>query len=85
MFVDEDPGTPERPQTAGKHAAGFTLIDVEDIPEAGDYTLHMFTAVLEQPYKPGDETLPMAMMHQPLQTTVRSIDRPEPVASRSPQ
>jgi len=80
VFVDQDPGAPERPTTAGKHAAGFTLVDVEDIPEAGDYTLHMFTAVLEKPYQPGDESRPMAMVHRPLQTTVRALQRAEPLA-----
>lgn len=80
VFVDEDPGAPERPNTAGKHAAGFSLVDVEDIPEAGDYTLRMFTAVLEDPYEPGDEARPMAMIHQPLETTTRTLQHPEPLA-----
>jgi len=85
VFVDEEAGAPERPTTEGKHAAGFTLVDVEDIPEAGDYTLRMFTAVLEKPYEPGDEALPMAMVHRPLLTTARALARPEPLASRAPQ
>lgn len=76
VFVDDEPGAPLRPHTDGKHAAGFTLVDVEDIPEAGDYTLRMFTAVLEDPYEPGDESRPMAMIHAPLEPTIRTIQRP---------
>ncbi len=83
VFVDEEPGTPERPRTDGKHAAGFSLVDVEDIPESGDYTLQMFTAVLPKPYEPGDETAPMAMVQAPLETTVRALQRPEPLAKRT--
>ena len=67
---DEENG---RPRTAGKHAAGFSLVDVEDIPEAGDYGLRMFTAVFEKPYEPGDERDPMAMIHIPLETKIQLL------------
>lgn len=83
VFVDEEPGAEERPQTAGKHAAGFSLVDVEDIPEAGDYTLRMFTAVLKKPYEPGDEAGPMSMVHHPLEVTVHTLSHPEPLAQQT--
>jgi len=85
VFVDEDPGAPERPKTAGRYAAGFTMVDVEDIPEAGDYTLQMFTAILTKRYEAGDETAPMSMVHHPLQTTVRTLERPERLVGLPPE
>lgn len=80
IFVDEEPGAEARPHTDGKHAAGFSLVDVEDIPEAGEYTLRMFTAVLEDPYDPGDEERPMSMIHAPLRPTIRTMQRDAAVA-----
>ncbi len=78
IFVDDEAKRDGRPETSGRHAAGFSLVDVEDIPEAGEYTLQMFTAVLDEPYEPGDEAGPMAMVHRPLRTQVRALEPRSP-------
>lgn len=47
-------------------AAGYTLLNMTSLREAGAYDLLMASVVLPNGYSPGDETGPMAMMHDPL-------------------
>ena len=55
------------------YEAGYTLLNMTSLREAGAYDLLMASVVLPQGYSAGDEAGPMAMLRTPLQTEVRRI------------
>lgn len=54
-------------------AAGYTLLNMTSLREAGGYDLLMASVVLPGAYTAGDEAGPMEMMRAPLETTVRRL------------
>jgi hypothetical protein len=49
-------------------AAGYSLLNMTHLREGGEYDLMQATVVLPEPYHPGDEAEPMAMLKEPLHT-----------------
>jgi len=54
-------------------AAGYTLLNMTKLREAGTYDLEMASIVLPGPYRAGDERRPLEMLRAPLKTTVRRV------------
>jgi hypothetical protein len=54
-------------------AAGYTLLNMANLREAGGYDLLMASVVLPGAYAAGDEVGPMAMLRAPLTTSVRRL------------
>jgi hypothetical protein len=54
-------------------AAGYTLLNMTSLREAGSYDLLMSSVVLPRPYEPGDEAAAMAMLRAPLLVDVRPL------------
>lgn len=54
-------------------AAGYTLLNMTSLREAGGYDLLMASVVLPGAYTAGDEAGPMAMVQAPLETSVRRL------------
>jgi hypothetical protein len=67
-----DPDDPER--EPGLHAAGYSLLNMTGLREGGEYWLKMATVVLPEPYEPGNEVEPMAMIRHPLRAEVRRVE-----------
>jgi hypothetical protein len=51
-------------------AAGYSLLNMKNLREAGTYDLMMASIVLPAAYEPGDEAEPMASLRTPLRTRV---------------
>jgi len=75
VFADDnaliDPEGPEA--EPGLHEAGYSLLNMTKLREAGTYDMNMGVIILPRPYTPGDEVKPIAMLKQPLQATVRPV------------
>lgn len=56
-----------------KAAAGYTLLNMTSLREAGEYDLLMASFVLPAGYHPGAETEALAMLRTPLTVTVRRV------------
>ena len=54
-------------------AAGYTLLNMTKLQEAGTYDLEMASIVLPRSYRAGDEKRPLEMLRAPLATTVRRV------------
>jgi len=67
-----DAPTPS-PESGPALAAGYTLLNMTSLREAGGYDLLMASVVLPGAYAPGDEAGPMAMLRTPLETSVRRV------------
>lgn len=52
-------------------AAGYSLLNMTNLRAPGTYDLNMVVVFFPSPYRPGDETLPLAMLKQPLSAQVR--------------
>jgi len=59
----------------GTHAAGYSLLNMPNIREPGEYDMNMAVIVLPHPYSPGDEKEPLAMLKQPLKSEVHVIHK----------
>jgi len=55
------------------YEAGYSLLHMTNLREAGTYNLLQAAIVLPKPYRAGDETAPMAMLRAPLRTEVRRL------------
>jgi len=55
------------------YEAGYTLLNMTSLREAGGYDLLMASIVLPATYAPGDEAGPMAMLRAPLTTRVHRL------------
>lgn len=55
------------------YAAGYTLLNMTSLREAGAYDLLMASVVVPGGFQPGDEVEPMAMLRAPLVTEVRRV------------
>ena len=55
------------------YEAGYSLLHMTNLREARTYDLLQADIVLPRPYRPGDETEPMAMLRAPLRTEVRRL------------
>jgi hypothetical protein len=53
--------------------AGFSLLNMTRLREAGTYDLVQASIVLPHPYQPGDEDEPMAMLRAPLEISVHRV------------
>lgn len=53
-----------------QHAAGFELLNMERLREAGDHRLLMVSLILSEPFAPGAEEALMQMVKQPLEVAV---------------
>jgi hypothetical protein len=53
--------------------AGYSLLHMTNLREARQYDLLQAAIVLPKPYRPGDETEPMAMLRAPLRTEIRRV------------
>jgi hypothetical protein len=73
VFLDGPTKETDEPKATGPHAAGYSLKNATDIRKGGEYLLHMATVVLPERYQLGDEAGPLAMLHQPLETHVRTL------------
>ena len=56
-----------------RFAAGYTLLHMTQLKEAGSYDLMMASVVLPKGYAPGAESGPMAMLQSPLAVEVRRV------------
>lgn len=56
-----------------EHTAGYSLLHMRNLREAGTYDLLQASIVLPGPYHPGDESEPMAMLRAPLETRVNLV------------
>lgn len=68
---DED--APKAAVADPTYAAGYTLLNMTRLQKAGAYDLLMASAVLPEPFSPGDEDGPMAMLRAPLGVEVRRV------------
>jgi hypothetical protein len=66
-------GADENDGSGRAYEAGYTLLNMTKLREAGAYDLLMASVVLPQGYVAGDEAGPMAMLRAPLLTEVRRI------------
>jgi hypothetical protein len=71
--TDAADAEPDPSHTAAGRAAGYTLLNMTSLREAGSFDLLMASVVLPGPFRPGDESAPMAMVRAPLVTTVRRV------------
>ncbi len=55
------------------YSAGYSLLQMINLRHAGSYDLRQATVILPRPFQPGDEVEPMAMLRQPLRTTVHPL------------
>jgi hypothetical protein len=55
------------------YEAGYTLLNMTSLREAGSYDLLMASVVLPHGYAAGDEAAPMAMLRAPLVTEIRRV------------
>jgi hypothetical protein len=62
--------------------AGYSLLRMTNLREAGDYELDSAFVVLPRPYRPGDEAEALAASREPLQTEISAI-LPDGKSSRS--
>lgn len=71
-------GDPDAAAAGGEPrvAAGYTLLNMTSLREAGEYDLLMSSVVLPRPYEPGDERAAMAMLREPLQVAVHELPLP---------
>ena len=53
--------------------AGYTLLNMTRLQKAGSYDLLMASVVSPEPFSPGDEAPPMAMLRAPLGVEVRRV------------
>ncbi|MFN8644575.1 MAG: DUF3108 domain-containing protein [Candidatus Binatia bacterium] len=58
---------------AGDHVAGYSLLNMTQLRDAGDYELRQLMLVMRGGYEPGDEAAARAMAEQPLRTTVTRL------------
>lgn len=56
-----------------RRAAGFSLLHMTRLREAGVYWLRQATVVLPHGRRPGDERAALAMLHHPLEARVRGV------------
>ncbi len=65
----------EAPTEAGPglHAAGFELLHMDRIEEAGDYEMLMASVVLPDGFAPGNERDLLRMLREPLEVAVRVV------------
>jgi len=57
----------------GSHAAGYSLLNMTNLREPGNYDMTMAVIILPRPYQPGDEVEPLRMLIQPLAVTAQLI------------
>jgi hypothetical protein len=76
VFIDDDAAVdPEGEEgETGSHAAGYSLLNMEKLREAGSYDFNLGTIILPRPYRPGDERKPLEMLTSPVEATVRRVD-----------
>jgi hypothetical protein len=55
------------------YAAGYTLLNMTQLREAGSYDLLMASVVMPEGYTPGAEAGPLAMLRAPLAVAVRRV------------
>jgi hypothetical protein len=75
VFSDDDAAIDaEGPEAErGSHMAGYSLLNMANIAQAGNYEMNMAVFILPRPYRPGDEAQPLAMLKQPLQVAVHAV------------
>jgi hypothetical protein len=71
--VAEAAETPAAVPADEGRSAGYSLLHMTKLREAGTFDLMMASVVMPGPYRAGDEAGPMAMLHEPLATEVRRI------------
>ena len=54
-------------------AAGYSLLNMTNLREPGNYRLNMVFIILPRPYRTGDEIRPLAMIRQPLQIDAKTL------------
>lgn len=57
-----------------EHAAGFELLNMERLQEAGDHRLLMVSLILSEAFAPGAEAELLQMVKQPLEVVVHRVD-----------
>ena len=61
-------------RTGVEHAAGFELLHMEHLKEAGDHRLLMVSVILSEPFAPGAEAELLRMVERPLEVALQRID-----------
>jgi hypothetical protein len=76
VFADDDTAVDREGQESepGSHAAGYSLLNMTNLRQAGTYDVAMATIFLQRPYEQGDEAKPLAMLKQPLKATAQPIE-----------
>lgn len=69
----EDAPADARGDDGPAYAAGYTLLNMTSLREAGGYDLLMASVVLPESFAAGDEVGPMAMLRAPLTTEIRRV------------
>jgi hypothetical protein len=74
VFLDDGRALPDgQEDEPGIHAAGYSLLNMPNIRESGEYDMNLAVVILPRSYRPGDEQDPLAMLKQPLVPNVQSI------------
>jgi len=68
VFLDNNrqPHSDGQEDEPGIHAAGYSLLNMTNLRDPGEYDMGMAVIFLPHPYHQGDETSPLAMLKQPL-------------------
>lgn len=73
VAVAEAATAPDAQGATEGRSAGYSLLHMTKLREAGTFDLMMASVVLPGPYRAGDEAGALAMLHAPLATEVRRI------------
>lgn len=74
VFVDED-GARGKAGGAGRHAAGYRLLNMTKIRKPGTYAMSLAVVILPGGYHPGEELEALAMLKRPLTIRVGPVAR----------
>ena len=57
-------------------ATGYSLLNMTNLREPGNYKMNLISVILPRPYQTGDEAQSLAMLQRPLQVEVKTVRIP---------
>ena len=57
-------------------ATGYSLLNMTNLHEPGNYKMNLISVILPRPYQTGDEAQSLAMLQRPLQVAVKTVRIP---------
>ena len=77
VFRDDDAATDptDADPTVGVHSVGYSLLNVIEAGASGEFETTLSTVFLKDPYRPGDEAGALAMLKQPLESSITRLVR----------